>query len=126
MIAQSNIKLTIALQEPDLDAEQLERRTRILLQDFKELDEVEQASLVQTSETPQGSKAFGGFLIGMLQAEVNIENLQKFLGFVGDRLGGKAIELEVEVNGRKLKLTASSQEELLAAMGAAEKFVQLA
>jgi hypothetical protein len=38
----------------------------------------------------------------------------KALGFLGDRLGNKSIELEVEANGKKLKVKvkASSREDL--------------
>jgi hypothetical protein len=46
------------------------------------------------------------------------------LGFLGDRLSGKTIELEVEGNGKKLKVKASSREELQAAIAEAEKFIQ--
>jgi hypothetical protein len=56
-------------------------------------------------------------------AEVNAENCKKVLGFLGDRRGGKPIELEVEANGRKLKVKAHSREELAAAMPVAKDFV---
>ncbi|MEH2362251.1 hypothetical protein [Nostoc sp.] len=122
MSFESNVKLTIALSNPSLDAEEQERETRNLLREIKDLD-VESAELVAVAQTPQGSKAFGGFLLGVLQAEVSIANFKKLLGFLGDRLGGKSIELEVEANGKKLKITASSQQELTAALEAAQKFV---
>ncbi|MDF5740113.1 MULTISPECIES: hypothetical protein [unclassified Nostoc] len=122
MSFESNVKLTIALSNPDLDAEEQERETRNLLREIKDLD-VESAELVAVTETPLGSKAFGGFLLGVLQAEVSIANFKKLLGFLGDRLGGKSIELEVEANGKKLKVKASSREELTAAIEQAQKFV---
>jgi hypothetical protein len=124
MASESNVKLMIALKEPDLDPEELEKQTRNLVQELKDLDEVEQANLVAVTETPQGSKALGGFLLGILQAEVSIANCKKLLGFLGDRLGGKPIELEVEANGKKLKVSASSREELMAAIQAAQQFVE--
>jgi hypothetical protein len=122
MTEQSNIKFTIALANPDLDAEEQERETRNLLREIKDLD-VESAELVAVTETPKGAKALGGFLLGVLQAEVSMTNFKKVLGFVGDRLGNKAIELEVEANGKKLKVKASSQQELTAALEAAQRFV---
>ncbi|MBD2569994.1 hypothetical protein [Anabaena lutea] len=122
MSSESNVKLTIALCNPDLDAEDQERETRNLLREIKELD-VENAGLVAVTEIPEGSKALGGFLFGMLQAEVTIGNVKQLLGFLGDRLGNKTIELEVEANGKKLKVKASSQQELTAALEAAQKFV---
>ncbi|MFN6519489.1 MAG: hypothetical protein RMY29_034035 [Nostoc sp. CreGUA01] len=122
MSSESNVKLTIALSNPDPDPEEQERETRNLLREVRELD-VENAELVAVTEIPEGSKALGGFLVGVLQAEVSLANFKKLLGFLGDRLGGKPIELEVEANGKKLKITASSQAELTAALEAAERFV---
>jgi hypothetical protein len=122
MSSESNVKLTIALCNPDLDAEDQERETRNLLREIKELD-LENAGLVPVMEVPEGSKALGGFLFGMLQAEVTTSNCKKLLGFLGDRLGNKTIELEVEANGKKLKVKASSREELTAAIEQAQKFI---
>ncbi|BBD67564.1 hypothetical protein NIES4072_51380 [Nostoc commune NIES-4072] len=122
MSSESNVKFTIALSNPDLDADEQERETRNLLREIKDLD-VESAELVAVTEIPEGSKALGGFLLGVLQAEVSVANCKKLLGFVGDRLGNKTIELEVEANGKKLKVKASSQQELMTAIAAAQKFV---
>jgi hypothetical protein len=122
MSSESNVKLTIALSNPDLDAEEQERETRNLLREIKDLD-VESAELVAVTEIPEGAKSVGGFLLGVLQAEVSLANFKKFLGFLGDRLGNKTIELEVEANGKKLKVKASSPEELNAAIEQAQKFI---
>ena len=103
MSSESNVKLTIALTNPDLDADEQERDTRNLLRDIKELD-VESAELVAVTEIPEGAKSIGGFLVGVLQAEVSLANFKKLLGFLGDRLGNKSIELEVEANGKKLSV----------------------
>jgi hypothetical protein len=63
--------------------------------------------------------------VGLLTAEVRAENAKKLLVFLGDRLGGKPIELEVEANGRRLKVSAHSREELEAAIKAAQDFVKV-
>ncbi|MEH2186345.1 MAG: hypothetical protein V7K64_09195 [Nostoc sp.] len=122
MSSESNVKLTIALANPDLDAEEQEREARNLLREIKDLD-VESAELVAVTEIPEGAKSVGGFLVGVLQTEVSLANFKKLLGFLGDRLGHKSIELEVEANGKKLKVKASSREELAAAIEQAQKFV---
>jgi hypothetical protein len=125
MTQQSNVKFTITLSDPDLGEEELDEATRNLLREMRELDEVEQASLVKVEQAPVGTKSGAGFILGMLQAEVSLANIKKLLGFLGDRLGGKPIEMEVEApNGRKLKVKASSREELLVAIQAAEDFVK--
>ncbi|MEH2411990.1 ABC transporter substrate-binding protein [Nostoc sp.] len=115
MSFESNVKLTIALSNPDLDAEEQERETRNLLREIRDLD-VESAELVAVTEIPAGARSVGGFLVGVLQTEVSIANFKKLLGFLGDHLGNKTIEFEVEANGKKLKVKASSQKELAAAI----------
>jgi len=45
------------------------------------------------------------------------------MGFLGDRLGGKPIELQVEDNGRKLTVKAHGREELAEAIQAATAFI---
>ncbi|MEH2278627.1 MAG: hypothetical protein V7K40_28555 [Nostoc sp.] len=122
MSFESNVKLMIAHSNPDLDAEEQERETRNLLREIKDLD-VESAELVAVTEIPEGARSVGGFLVGVLQTEVSLANFKKLLGYLGDRLGNKTIELEVEANGKKLKVKASSQQELTAAIEQAQKFI---
>ena len=73
-------------------------------------------------------RAFSGFLLHdektcLVTAEINMTNAKKLVGFLGDRLGGKPIELSVEANGKKLTVKAHSREELEAAIKAAQDFV---
>lgn len=119
----SNVKLTIAFNDPDLDAEEKDEQVQNLLTQMKELDEVEAVNRVLDPNPPEGNKALGGILVGLLTAEVSPANIKALFGFLGDRLGNKPIELEVEANGKKLKVKASSQAELKAAIEAAQKFV---
>lgn len=123
MADESNIKLTVSFIDPDLDAEEKDEEARQLLAYLRELDEVETVERVIDPNRPEGSKAFGGFLPGWLMAEVSIENGKRVLGFLGDRLRGKPIELEVEGNGKKLKVAAYSLEELEAAVETASHFI---
>lgn len=109
----STVKLTIALKDQDLDEERLERTTQNLLREIEDYDGVEQAGLAVVEETPEGAKSFGGFVLGILKAEVNFKNIKAVLAFLGERLSGKMIELEVEANGKKLKVKANNQEELV-------------
>jgi len=123
MTSKSNIKLTITLQESGQETEKLDRLTRNLWREIKELDEVEDVRLGEFTQTPPGAKSLGGSILGVLQAEVSFKNFQKLVGFLRDRLSGKAIELEVEANGKKLKVKASSEGELITAIEQAQKFV---
>ncbi len=122
MSENSNIKFTIAFNDPDLDSEERDEQAQRFMNELKQMDEVEVDRVLDPSP-PEGNKAVGAILVGLLTTQVNKENAQKLMGFLGDRLGNKAIELEVEANGKKLKVKASSREELEAAIAAAQKFV---
>ncbi len=98
----STIKLTIAFDDPDLEPEEREEQAQCLLTELKQVDEVESVERMLDPNPPESNKSLGGFLVGMLLAEVNPANGKKLLGFLGNRLGGKPIELSVEANGRKL------------------------
>ncbi len=124
MSTNPNIKFTIAFNDPDLDSEELEEQAQNLLTQMRDLDEIETVDRVLDPNPPAGNKAVGAILVGLLTAQVNKENAQKLLGFLGDRLGNKPIELEVESNGKKLKVKASSQAELMAAIEVAQKFIE--
>jgi hypothetical protein len=123
MFVSPSVKLTIAFNDPELDSEELEAQAQNLLAQMRDLDEIERVDRVLDPNPPVGNKAVGAMLVGLLTAQVNKENAQKLLGFLGDRLGNKSIELEVESNGKKLKVKASSQAELMVAIEAAQKFL---
>lgn len=118
-----NITLHIVFNDPDLDAEEREGEVQKLLHELKQLDEVEDVDRVLDPHPPEGNKALGGFLVGMLMAEVNRANIKSLFGFLYDRLSGKIIELQVEANGKKLQIKARNQTELMAAIAAAQQFV---
>ncbi|MGV0104352.1 Sugar ABC transporter permease [Nostoc sp. DSM 114160] len=119
----NNIKFTIAFNDADLDAEERDEQVQRLITELKQIDEVDAVGRVLDPRPPEGNKALGGFLVGLLMAEVNTANAKKFMGFLGDRLGGKPIELSVKANGKKLTVKAHSREELEAAIKAAQDFI---
>ncbi|WP_017655832.1 hypothetical protein [Fortiea contorta] len=123
MTADSSIKFTITFNDPDLDAEEKDEQAQRLIAELKQIDEVDTVGRVLDPNPPEGNKALGGFLAGLLMAEVNIANAKKLMGFLGDRLGGKPIEIAVEANGKKLTVKAHSREELEAAIKAAQDFI---
>ena len=123
MSNESTIKLAIAFNDPDLEPEEWDEQAQKLLAELKQVDEVESVERLLDPNPPEGNKSLGGFLVGMLLAEVSPANGKKLLGFLGDRLGGKPIELSVEANGRKLTVKAHSREELEAAIKLAQEFI---
>lgn len=119
----AEIKLTIAFNDPELEPEEREEQAQRLIAELRQMDEVDTVDRVSDPDPPERHKAFGGFLMGLLTAEVSAANAKKLLGFLGDRLGNKSIELAVEANGKKLSVKASSREELEAAIKAAQDFI---
>ncbi len=124
MVNTSNVKVTISLSETDLDDQELAAEVENLLPQIREVDGVEEADLVAVEEAPLGSKALGGFLVGMLKAVVDPANFKALFGFLSDRFSGKTIELQVEANGKKLKVKASNKAEFELAIQKAEDFIK--
>ena len=123
MNSYSDVKLTIGFIDSDLEPEERDRQAQRLFAELREIDEVTSVKRVSDANPPEGNKSLGGFLVGLLVAEVNVSNAKKLIAFLGDRLRGKAIELHVEANGKKLEVKAYSREELEAAIEAAQDFV---
>ncbi len=117
------ITLHIAFHDPALDAEEQEREAHNLLHDLQQLDEVGEVARVHDPHPPEGSKAIGAFLVGLVQVAVTAPQVTALLGYLSNRLAGKSIELEIEAQGKKLKVIAHTQAELLAAVAAARQFV---
>jgi hypothetical protein len=138
-VTTSNVQITIAPKgsdlgvtldlrnsEPDFASEELEALTQRLFQQMRDLDEVEQVNRIAEPNPPEGSKPLSAaFLVGLLTAEVNAKNIKALLEFLWERLSGKPIELKVEANGKTLEVKAYSQQELSAAVEAAQKFLAL-
>jgi len=122
-MADNMIALSITFNDPELNDEDLDEEAVRLLEELSDRDEIETVDRVRDPNPPEGNKSIGGFFVGMLIAEVSVANFKKLLGFLGDRLGGKPISFEVEANGKKLKVTANSREELEFAMQKAKEFI---
>jgi len=92
------------------------------MNELKQMDEVNVDRVVDPSPLA-GNKAIGEMFVSLLTAQVSPANAQKLMGFLGNRLSGKPIDLTVEANGKKLIVKAHSREELEAAIKAAQDFV---
>jgi glucose-6-phosphate dehydrogenase assembly protein OpcA len=51
-------------------------------------------------------------LVGVLTAEVSVENVKKVLGFVGERIPNKPIIIKVKVGEQEVEIKAKSRKEL--------------
>jgi CRISPR/Cas system-associated exonuclease Cas4 (RecB family) len=70
----------------------------------------------------------GGFLTGLLTAEVSAANLKKLADFLVSRLGGKPMEISINYtkDGKeyKIQVTARNEEDLKNALQQAENFIK--
>ena len=60
MTPNSNIKLTIVFNDPELDADDRDEQAQRLLGELRQLDEVETVDRVLDPNPPEGNKAIGG------------------------------------------------------------------
>jgi hypothetical protein len=118
------VQISVTFDSPDLEMEERESEVLNLFQALRELEEVESVDRVLDPNPPKGNKAFGGFIIGLLTAEVSVANFKKLMGFLGDRVGSKPIKLKLKApDGRELELEASSQAEFEFAFQKAQEFL---
>jgi hypothetical protein len=95
----SPVKLTLTFNDPDWDAEEKDEEVQKLLNQMQDLDEVEESDRVLDPNPPEGNKALGGFLVGMLTVVVKPENIKTLFGFFSERLNGKPIEIAIKAPG---------------------------
>ena len=125
MASEPNVTLTIDLNDPDPDVEETDEAIQNLLAQMRELDEIEAVDRVFDPNPPAGNKAIGGFVVGLLMAEVSVANFKKLGAFLGDRIGNKSIKLKVKApDGREMELEASSQAEFDYAYQKAQDFLK--
>lgn len=120
-----NAQVIVAIRDSELDDEELQKTVEILLPQIREVDGIENAELINVEAAPKGSKALGGYLLGMLTTEINPANIKKFITFLSERLQGKQIEMQIKSpDGRELNLKASSQAEFEFAFQKAQEFLK--
>ena len=119
----SQFALTITFIDPDLTNKELDEELTSLLEDLNANSYVESVTRLRDPNPPDGNKSGGG-LLDLLKADANPANALKVLKFLGDRFGNKPISLEAEINGVKMKVSASSQEEVKFAMNEINEFIE--
>ncbi len=119
-----NIQLTIALSDSQLTDERLQTETEYILSEIKEFDGVQKADLMPIETAEPGSKSIGGFLIGIITAEINAKNLKALVGYLGDSLYGKTIKIKAEGNGRKIDIQVSNLEDLNKVLTEVDNFLK--
>jgi hypothetical protein len=124
MTTSPNIKLTIQFNDPELEPAQMDEQAQLLLDELRDIPEIITVDRVIDLSPPIDSKAGGGFLVGLLTAELNINNVKKIFQFLRDRLGGKQIEMTVKLgDDKEISIKASSREEFDYAIESALKIL---
>jgi hypothetical protein len=109
------VALTIEFIDPNLDDDRQEELTQAIYRDMAELPGVE-VDRVEDTNLEAGTRGFGAFLWGLLQAKVSVDSIKTLFGFLGDRVGDKPIKIKLKLaDGREMEIEASSRAELLAA-----------
>jgi hypothetical protein len=87
----SAISITIDFQD-DSPAERQAQVTQSLYQQLQGVPGLKVDRIQE--DAPDNARSFGGFLWGLLQAEVTLESVKTLFGFLGDRLGDKPIAID--------------------------------
>ena len=99
------IELTIDFQDSTSIAKQ-EKLTQTVWEQIKKMPGVKVDRVVDPNP-PEGSRAIGAFLWGLLQAEVSTKSVKTVFGFLGDRLGDKPIKGKAKFSdGREFEFEA--------------------
>ncbi|MFB8791680.1 MAG: hypothetical protein U7123_23270 [Potamolinea sp.] len=112
MINKPTLQFTFAVNDPELEDAERQEIARKLLRELRQLDEVENADFAKDLELELGAKSVLATIAGVLTAEVSIENIQKVLGFIGDRIPNKPVIIKVKVGEKEVEIEAKSRKEL--------------
>jgi hypothetical protein len=119
----SDIKLTIAFTDPNLEADEKDAEVARLLIQMRELKEVKTVSLVTAPDPTQSERILSQFVVGTLVAEVFPEGIWIIFGFLRDQLLGKGITLTLGMEERTLTVNAQTAPELETALQSCEDFL---
>ena len=75
----SNIVLTITFTDPDLTAEERDEEAVELLKELENNPDIAKIERVRDPNPPEGNKSPGGFIVGVLTAEISGMCFQKVL-----------------------------------------------
>jgi hypothetical protein len=131
MTASSKLKLTIQFTDPKLDAGQRDKEAQSLIDQLSPLKgrgEIDRVSrVIDPTPSSKDDKDFGACLVGLLMAQMTIDNAIKVLEFLLKQLANKVdkgnIEITVEVDGDKYTVKVTSREKLDEAFQSIEKFI---
>ena len=106
------IQLTFAVNDSELEDADRQEIAQKLLRQLKQLDEVEKVSRAEDSNREEGSRSVLATMVGVLTADVSVENIKKVLSFISDRIPDKPILIKVKVGDQEVEINAKTRKEL--------------
>lgn len=122
-MSETSVQVKITLSDPDLKDEELQDAVQNLQWELQEVQGITDAEFIPVEQAPPNSKGIGGFLLGGLKALVKLKHLKTLINFLGQNLFGKTVKIEVEGNGKKLKLELNRPEDIDKVMPQLENFI---
>jgi hypothetical protein len=103
MASSDIVHFAFGLDDSTLEDQDRLRFTNQLLPELRQMDEVEQANLIEEPTLEEGAKGYKQ-LLGWLSADVSITNLTGFLSWLGSRLADKQSKVEITLGDKVIKL----------------------
>ncbi|GAB4352011.1 MAG: hypothetical protein Fur0042_20370 [Cyanophyceae cyanobacterium] len=91
-----NVSIVIDFRGADRDDVLLEHQTQTLFLDLQRLDEIAAVERVADPNPPEGNFSGGGWLLGLLKAEVSAQNAGKLFGWLQQKFGKQPIAIKVK------------------------------
>jgi hypothetical protein len=110
----------------DLDRADLESFLLTIADEMESGDLVQSARLARDEDIPEGAMSgVAAFLIGILTAEINRENLGKVMDYLGNLRYGKILVLSGEIDGMTYNIEYRNKQELDQAADTIERLANL-
>jgi hypothetical protein len=110
----------------DLDRAEMEAFLLKLADEMQSGELVEEARLARETDFPEASKSgLAAFLVGILTAEVNRENIQKVMDFLVNQFYGKTLTLSGEIDGMTFNIVYRNKQDLDQAADTIERLANL-
>jgi hypothetical protein len=110
-VSESLVEITFALDNPD-DYERQEFAKKLLKQ-LREQGDAESVERTEDLSSEAGSKGGLDKLVGVLTAEVKLDNVVSFLGFVGSKFAEKPMKIHVKDGDREVTIETTGEKAAL-------------
>lgn len=114
------LRVTLSVTDPSLDDEEREDIARELYRQLRDADLLlADVGRPLAEHAPAGAKSAAATLVGVVTALLSASGLGAFFSYLSERARGREMTIEVTANGRAIKLTARTPDELVIAYNAA-------